>query len=403
MTRYLIDITRFISRIGRGKPTGIDRVEIAYLSELSARDPQCLAVAKMGKDYVLLTAKDAVAGMAKLQKGDPLGRLGLHDFYRLKLPKEQRQARQYFRSVALKSSPDPKGLFDADELQGIEYVNVGHSNLTDGFLSAVSGAGCTQITAMVHDMIPLDFPEYTKAGMSEQFAGRMQSLARYAQRIICNSADTQERVKHYFGQWGATPVTVVAHLGVERMQMPRNPRAALPYFVCLGTIEPRKNHMLLFKIWEQFAKTLPSDEVPGLHIVGRRGWNNEDVFRFLDTSPLVGTHIFEASDFNDTELAKEISQSAGLLFPSHAEGFGLPALEAAQMGVPVLCSDLPVFREILDDAATFMNVELTDDWAKAILSVAQKTKSGVETGDFTPKLQGIPRWESHFCHVFGDT
>ena len=68
MTQYLIDITRFISRIGRGKPTGIDRVEIAYLSELAARDPQCLAVAKMGKDYVLLNAKDAVYGTDKMSR-----------------------------------------------------------------------------------------------------------------------------------------------------------------------------------------------------------------------------------------------------------------------------------------------------------------------------------------------
>ena len=63
MTRYSFDITRFMSRIGRGKPTGIDRVEIAYLTELSARDPDCLAIAKMGKDYVLLTTKDAVSGL----------------------------------------------------------------------------------------------------------------------------------------------------------------------------------------------------------------------------------------------------------------------------------------------------------------------------------------------------
>ena len=403
MTRYLIDITRFISRIGRGKPTGIDRVEIAYLSELSARDPACLAVAKMGKDYVLLNAKDAVAGMSTLQNGRTLGRLGMRDFYRLKLPKEQRQARQYFRAVAIKTSPDPNGLFGGNALQGVEYVNVGHSNLTDLFLSAVSKAGCAKITAMVHDMIPLDFPEYTRDGITEQFQTRMQSLARHSDRIICNSADTEARVKHYFSTWGADPETVVAHLGVEPMQTPRNPRNAQPYFVCLGTIEPRKNHMFLLRIWENLAKSLPTDDVPGLHIIGRRGWNNEDVFAFLDTSPLMGKHIFEASDINDKELGKEIAQSAGLLFPSFAEGFGLPALEAAQMGVPVICSDLPVFREILGDGAAFLNVNDADIWAETIQSVAQKTKNGLDTTGLAPKLKSIPRWDSHFCHVFGDT
>lgn len=403
MTRYLIDITRFISRIGRGKPTGIDRVEIAYLTELAARDPECLAVAKMGKDYVLLAAKDAVSGLHILQTGITLGRLGLRDFYRLKLSKEQRQARQYFRSVARASSKDPSRLFGSNTLEGIEYVNVGHSNLTDGFLLAVSNAGCSKITAMIHDMIPLDYPEYTRDGISAQFAARMQALARHADRIICNSADTKARVNHYFGTWGATPETVVAHLGVEPLQTPRNPHTALPYFVCLGTIEPRKNHMLLLRIWEKLAQSLPSEDVPGLHIIGRRGWNNEDVFQFLDSSPLMGKHIFEASDIDDTELGREIAQSAGLLFPSRAEGFGLPALEAAQMGVPVICSNLPVFHEILGDAAIFLDVGDMQAWIETLMTVAQKTAMGVDTADLTPKLKAIPRWESHFCHVFGDT
>ena len=69
MKKYLIDITRFISRIGRGKPTGIDRVEIAYILELSRRDPDCLAVAKMGQDYVLLRAQDAVRAIRILDEG----------------------------------------------------------------------------------------------------------------------------------------------------------------------------------------------------------------------------------------------------------------------------------------------------------------------------------------------
>lgn len=161
--------------------------------------------------------------------------------------------------------------------------------------------------------------------------------------------------------------------------------------------------MLLLKVWAQFAKTLPTEDIPELHIVGWRGWNNEDVFRFLDTSPLVGKHVFETSDLNDADLAKKMGQSAGLLFPSHAEGFGLPALEAAQMGVPVICSDLPVFHEILGDTAIFINALQTQDWSETILTVAQKIKMGVDTGDLAPKLSAIPCWESHFCHVFGDT
>ena len=73
------------------------------------------------------------------------------------------------------------------------------------------------------------------------------------------------------------------------------------------------------------------------------------------------------------------------------------------MGVPVICSDLPVFREILGDGAIFLNVNDADIWTETIQSVAQKTKNDLDTAGLAPKLKAIPRWESHFCHVFDDT
>ncbi|WGI22076.1 glycosyltransferase family 1 protein [Amylibacter sp. IMCC11727] len=403
MSRYIFDITRFISRIGRGKPTGIDRVDIAYLAELSRRDPNCLTVAKIGTDFVLGRAADAVNALNALQDGRSVGRLGLQDFYRLKLPKEQRRARQFFRFHAICSSKSPQMLFEGRSLSDLEYVNVGHSNLSDAFLSAIRAAGCSKITVMIHDMIPLDFPQFTGAGISEQFEARMKSVAQFAHRIICNSADTEARVQHYFTQWGASVDTVVAHLGVEPLSSILSLRNPQPYFVCLGTIEPRKNHALLFDVWDKFALDHGPDEIPELRIIGRRGWNNETVFKYLDTAPLVGTKIKEQSDLNDTDLATQINHCVALVFPSFAEGYGLPALEAAQMNVPVICSDLPVFRELLGEYATFLDPNDADAWAETLRTVAEKTKKGTDRGDFANHVLDVPRWESHFCHVFDDT
>ncbi len=256
---------------------------------------------------------------------------------------------------------------------------------------------------MVHDMIPLDYPEYTRDGITDQFRTRMQTVARFADRVICNSADTEARVQHYFSEWGSKVETVVAHLGVEPIVPAKTKPAAHPYFVCLGTIEPRKNHETLFKVWEQFAATLPPSDIPHLHVIGRRGWNNDDVFRFLDSSPLMGTHIFELHDLSDDALGAEIANCAGLVFPSHAEGFGLPALEAAQMGVPVICSDLPVFHEILPDYAKFVHAKDVALWAETLFTVAEKTTKSSDSAVLGQATVRIPRWESHFRHVFDDT
>lgn len=403
MGRFLIDITRFIARIGRGHPTGIDRVEIEYIKEVARRDPTSLALAKLGRDFILLPVQSVVTAITQLEQDQPLGRLGRADFFRLKLPRAQRAARQYFRAAAVQSGRDIPQLLAQVDLSHSEYLNVGHSNLTDPVLDALRAAGCAKISVMIHDMIPLDYPQFTKAGIPDQFRRRMMAVAKAADRVICNSADTQARVQTYFAEWGSTADTIVAHLGVEPMTPKCSVEIDSKSFVVLGTIEPRKNHETLFQAWEKLAAELPEDQMPKLHVVGKRGWNNQQVFAFLDRSPLMGKHIFEHADFGDDALASLIAQSAALLFPSHAEGFGLPALEAAQLGVPVICSDLPVFHEILGGAATFLPKDDPARWAQSVQSVANRTMESPlrrEIPDIPPK---IPRWHSHFCHVFGHT
>ncbi len=144
-------------------------------------------------------------------------------------------------------------------------------------------------------------------------------------------------------------------------------------------------------------------DVPKLHVVGRRGWNNEAVFAFMESSPLMGKTIVEETNLDDVRLAKLIAGCAGLVFPSHVEGYGLPALEAAQMGVPVICSDLPVFREILGDYGIFVPVDDRDGWIKAVTNVVKMHQNGDSGGANAREPLAVPRWQSHFGHVFGDT
>lgn len=403
MTRFVIDITRYISRMGQGKPTGIDRVEHAYIREIFTRDATSLAIGKIGKDYVVVPIQNVIHSLDAIEADAEFGKFGMRDFLRFKLPVKQRKARQYFRSVSICMSQNLEKLLLAVDLSSAEYVNVGHSNLSANFFSQLRKAGIRKLSVMVHDMIPLDYPEYTRDGISEQFENRMKSVANNADRIICNSAYTEERVNFYFNKWGFKPETTVAHLGVKDLPSLTVPLREKPYFVSLGTIEPRKNHALLFKVWEEMLSAQPQESVPELHIVGKRGWKNEAVFEFLDTSQWVGKKIFEFSDLSDVQLANKISNCSGLVFPSFAEGFGLPALEAAQMGVPVLCSDLPVFHEILGSYAQFLPLDNKRLWIDALESVAHKTdKSGQNSGNLA-NIPHIPRWESHFCHVFGNT
>ncbi|PLS22754.1 glycosyltransferase family 4 protein [Neptunicoccus cionae] len=403
MGRYLLDVTRFISRIGRGNPTGIDRVEIEYIREVARRDAESLAFARLGRSFAVLPIGAVLTALDRLENGTQLGRWGLQDAFRLKLPKAQRKARQFFRASALFAGRDLETVLRKVDLGGVEYVNVGHSNLSVQVFTALRGAGVARITVMVHDMIPLDFPQFTRAGIPEQFTLRMKAVAQFADRIVCNSAHTEDRVRHFFSGWGAQSETVVAHLGVEPLIPQDMPPVDPLSFVVLGTIEPRKNHQVLFQAWEELAGMQPAGRMPRLHVVGKRGWDNAPVFEYLDTSVSDNGPIFEHADLPDAELSSLIAGSAALLFPSYAEGYGLPALEAAQLGVPVICSDIPVFHEILGEAATYLPVDDPARWAETVRSVANRTPESHVRREITDLPQGIPTWKSHFRHVFGDT
>jgi alpha-1,2-rhamnosyltransferase len=124
-------------------------------------------------------------------------------------------------------------------------------------------------------------------------------------------------------------------------------------FIMVGSIEPRKNHRFVLdafdRVWEQGGTAK-------LVIIGRHGWKTEDVITRIETHPKRGTHLFLARDMNDSDLEYAYAHASALIIASEAEGFGLPVVEAFQRGVPVLCSDIPVFREIADGRATFFGL-----------------------------------------------
>jgi glycosyltransferase involved in cell wall biosynthesis len=164
-------------------------------------------------------------------------------------------------------------------------------------------------------------------------------------------------------------------------------------FACVGTIEPRKNHALLLDIWDAFAG---DPEAPMLVIAGARGWRNEAVFERLDARP---AGVIEAPGLSDGALAALVAGAEGLLFPTLAEGFGLPPVEALALGTPVICSDLPVLHEVLGKSSIYASVDDMYLWKQSILQIAGQV--GAETASVSNRAVSIgefkrPTWAAHF-------
>ena len=394
----VLDVSRTISGIGKGRPTGIDRVERAYLNHFLNSQKPVLFLARFNHGSALLDQQSMFKLYPRIENDGPWDKPGIFDKFMHLKNRNFAPVRGTLRRLAL-SSPFLGRSLKRHAPNGFIYVNVGHSKLLPKLWPKLRENGAAKIVAMVHDLIPIDFPQFTTPKSTEKFSKRMRALTQNADYLVYNSSDTERRMHNWFEKWGTEIDGSVVLLGTDPLpSLSVQPATSqpTPYFVCLGTIEPRKNHRLLLDIWAEFHKTFPADKIPHLHIVGRRGWLNEDVFDTLDNASFMGKTVFEHGQLSDEQLGSLLRGARGLLFPSFAEGFGYPLVESLQMGVPVICSELPCFREIAGDAPIYCNVKKQGEWSDKILETVTSNPCSNGAGENTLVF---PNWDEHFHKI----
>jgi glycosyltransferase involved in cell wall biosynthesis len=170
-----------------------------------------------------------------------------------------------------------------------------------------------------------------------------------------------------------------------------------PHFVTVGTIEGRKNHLLLLRIWHRLVADLGRG-APLLVIVGQRGWKSEAATAMLDEIHQFDGAVRELGRCGDAELRGLLSGARALLMPSFAEGFGLPIIEALEAGTPVIASDLPVYREVVGGIPTYLDPDDSTAWESTIRAFAgdvpERERQTKLIRDYT-----APHWAGHFAAV----
>jgi glycosyltransferase involved in cell wall biosynthesis len=204
------------------------------------------------------------------------------------------------------------------------------------------------------------------------------------------------------GPGRSLPRVVVVPLGINPAGTAAAPRAqpGRPYFVIIGTIEPKKNHLLLLNLWRQLRGKM-GDETPRLIVIGRRGWENENIVDMLERSRAFAGFVEERGRLSDRDVITILGGARALLLPSFAEGYGLPLAEALSMGIPVICSDIPAFREVGGDVPEFLDPLDGPSWRKAIVDYATESSLGRQAQLDRVKYWVCPSWEDHFRQISG--
>ncbi len=394
MTAIVLDISRSISRVAQSRLTGIDRVELAYIKHFLDAPTSVFFLARIGGYSALLDRAHMRKLFTLIQNHGPWEKPRF--WQRWKRQPEIKKIETTVHKLAISGLPLKRGL-QRHVPAGFTYINVGHGALKPALWPKLRAGGVGKIMLMVHDVIPLDFPQFCRPETTANFAKKLRAALKQADIIVYNSHDTAKTTQVWLDKWGIpTPETHVVYLGTDPLPAPIIKPTKHPYFVTLGTLEPRKNHRLLLDIWADFHATLPPSKIPHLYIIGARGWQNVDVFATLDSADFMHETVHECGRISDIETGALLAGAQALLFPSFAEGFGYPLIEAMQMNIPVICSNLPSFFEIAGDSPTYIDPENMSAWREQILN---STTMNGEMLDINVKRPVFPTWDTHFHKV----
>jgi len=364
-----LDVTRLVGRVLRGRvPTGVDRVGLAYVEHY-----RTTAGVLLRTGFLWWEAGPRVAAL--LWDGLLSGR--------------RRIVLCGLCRVLVASLVAPRST--------LPICNAVHSGTEDPrYAQRLRRLGRRGIYVL-HDLIPVNYPEYARPGEAARHKRRLETLVASGALIVANSQETATQFRAYARGRSAVPVTV-APLGLPALPGQSAVPIATPYFVVLGTIEPRKNHALLLQVWRRLVERLGT-ATPTLVLIGRRGWECEHVVDLLERCADIRPYVREIADASDATLVNWLKSARALLFPTFAEGYGLPVIEALALGVPVVASDLTVFRESVGDIPEYLDPLDGPAWCQAVLDYLpeehpRRTAQAARQRGFI-----APTWASHFAAV----
>jgi glycosyltransferase involved in cell wall biosynthesis len=239
---------------------------------------------------------------------------------------------------------------------------------------------------VVYDLLPILMPEFFPVDVG--FENWLGTVSRVADSALCISQSVAEDLKDWVEKFKPDRLNPIRiewfHLGADMdNSIPTRgvpPEAAevlrqldnAPSFLMVGTIEPRKGYMQAIEafslLWDQGVEV-------NLVIAGKEGWQAlpDDMRRTipaiidrLRSHPQRGKRFIWLEGISDEYLDMVYNHSWCLVVASEGEGFGLPLIEAAQRGLPVLARNIPVFREVASEHACYFKGDTPEDLAEAV-------------------------------------
>lgn len=239
-------------------------------------------------------------------------------------------------------------------------------------LKAIHDKGVPLIQ-IVYDMLPIATPQYSghsTSSMQEYFTSIIPlcnlvlSISEYTKKDLTNWLETQGL---------HVPDIRAFRLGDDfKLSKPVKPggdfarrvRTRENFILCVGTIEARKNHTLLYYAYKLAAER--GIDLPKLIIVGRHGWKTDDIYDIITTDPQIKETFVFMSDISDEELSWLYQNCQFSVYPSFYEGWGLPIAESIAYGTPCISSNTSSMPEIAGNLIRYFSPSSSEECLQEI-------------------------------------
>jgi glycosyltransferase involved in cell wall biosynthesis len=239
-------------------------------------------------------------------------------------------------------------------------------------------ANGVRFTLFIHDLIQISHPQYVNIGANTRFRHALVDALMLVDLVITNSEYVANDVRRFISSRlnFSLPVKAMplATQLAERSQVARTAppmrrdvqsAIATPFVLSVSTIEIRKNHMYMIRVWEELIANGVRN-IPNLVFVGKLGWDIEPLLKYIAESDQLGGRLHILSNVSDRALTYLYEKCMFTMFPSFVEGFGLPVGESLAHGKPCIASNRSSMPEVGGSLVKYVSPEDVEGGARLV-------------------------------------
>jgi len=353
--RIWVEVDDFLRYFdGSLTPTGIGRVQAEIFPQLVRLYPDRVRFVRLGRDAgeIAMLSYEKVRSLSDSESF--LKKHGLQPGF---LPVWQ-LARFLVRRGGdvlgrLRAATDLRQ-FEREVRPGDVLLNIGASWTHPDFAASIAQLKHRHglhFALMVHDLLPISHPQYVSPTHIPGFTVWLRSMANVADLVLTPSISSAAAYREWVQEEGhahtsTLPVPFGAGFSANDAAQAHAAPLTRQHVLYVSTIEVRKNHMLLFRVWEQLIARHGADKVPPLLLVGKYGWEIDAFKAALTESRFLDGKIRVAQNVSDERLAGCYREAMFTVFPSFCEGWGLPVGESLLHGRCCIASNATSIPEV---------------------------------------------------------